>query len=201
MEKEKEGRKVITPFLTKIAFAGRIIWTDCDQFLQNNYGDVLVSVDSNTFVSVEMKTEQENKYGNLYLETWSNRKWNTPGWMDKLKSCDILLYNFLDSDECYGAHFPTLVTWFNENKHKYKEKPQGKYVQANDTWGRPVPITVLLQKKLFLAMPLTEPEEWIKAWYKLVKTSLEYKDVKVTTSFNEIYNLSCTDIMGSKVNV
>jgi hypothetical protein len=201
MQTEADGRKVITPYLTKIAYGGRFVWTDSDKFLQNNYGDILVSVDSSTVVAVEMKTERDNTWGNLFLETWSNRKWNTPGWMDKLLSCDILLYNFLNTDECFGAHFPTIVQWFNENKMNYKEKPQKKHAQANDTWGRPVPISTLLQKKLCLPMSLTDPEEWVDSWYKLVKKSIEYNEKKITTSFNEIYNLSCTEIMNSKVNI
>jgi hypothetical protein len=198
---EEQGRKVIIPFLTKIAYGGRFVWTDSDKFLQNNYGDILVSIDSTETVAVEMKTEKENKYGNLFLETWSNKRWNTPGWMDKLESCDILLYNFLKSDECFGVHFPSLVKWFNENKTKYKEKPQNKYVQANDTWGRPVPISVLTTKAGVFNMPFTDPDEWVAAWYKLVEISLEFREEKTITSFNNIHNMSCTNIMDSKVKL
>jgi hypothetical protein len=96
--------------------------------------------------TVELKVEVKNPYGNLFLETWSNKKRMNPGWFYK-SHADLLLYVFLESKEVYLVSMNDLRGWAYaaDWESRWKEKKQGKYQQMNDTWGRPVPIRVLLQ--------------------------------------------------------
>jgi hypothetical protein len=105
--------------------------------------------------TVELKVEVKNPYGNLFLETWSNKKWDNPGWFYK-SHADLLLYVFLESKEVYLGSLDKIRGWaYKENwETRWKEKKQGKYQQKNDTWGRPVPIRNLLESGMITRLSL-----------------------------------------------
>ena len=108
---------------------------------------------------IDLKTENEDKYGNLFLETWSNKKRNTPGWFppDVGVKADFVYYIFLKQKILYILDLPKLRKWaFEEgNIRRYPEKMQNKYDQLNDTWGRCVKIVDLINEGLCVVVKLS----------------------------------------------
>jgi hypothetical protein len=116
---------------------------------QQNFGDLIVKKGKAIYF-IDIKTENEDKYGNLFLETWSNKKRNTPGWFvpDVGVKADFVYYIFLKQKILYVLDLPKLRKWaFNDkNLERYPEKMQNKYDQLNDTWGRCVKINDLIKE-------------------------------------------------------
>lgn len=115
------------------------------------WGDFTVHLNGLPY-GVELKVEAANRYGNFFLETWSNKEWFTLGWLYKLQA-DSLFYFFLREQELYSLQVQALKEWaFGLGDvpgaiYQYPERKQAKYNQKNDTWGRCVPIAEL-QKAL-----------------------------------------------------
>jgi hypothetical protein len=140
--------------LTRTEVEGRFVVTEkgnLSKFLQKSVGDVLLNSDEKTVWAIEIKNEETKRHGNLFLETWSNCKWFTPGWMFTLQ-CDLLFYYFQDVRELYVIPFENLRDWaFRQpsvSAHRgrlfdFPEKCQVKREQLNDTWGRCVPIDTI----------------------------------------------------------
>lgn len=157
---EARSRVILSPFLQERAHDGQLVFIDkgpLAKSLQQSIGDAVMNDKNGIFRSVEIKAEAENRSGNFFLETWSNRnlrdrrshaeRGSNPGWMLKLK-CDFLFYHFVEPDELYVIDFFKLKKWAFEdgNIFNFEEKLQGKYTQRNDTWGRCVPITTVAQE-------------------------------------------------------
>ena len=132
--------------------------------LQAEMGDVVMQKGDGV-LWVESKAERANKYGNFFLEEWSNRSRNTPGWMFKLNT-DFLFYHFLKEEELYIMRYQELNNWalLTPNQcgdnggvgrmYDYELKQQRVYKQANDTWGRCVPIHELaIEIKVWITNP------------------------------------------------
>jgi hypothetical protein len=154
----------LRPFVQQRAFHGQYVVTSKGPLareLQKTAGDMLYNTDSETVVTVEVKAELENRHGNFFLETWSNRARFTPGWMVTLRS-DWLFYYFLTSDELFVIPFRKLQKWaFHQGRiYSFAERQQSKYDQLNDTWGRCVPIAVLA-RELDLREPMN-PEKLLQ---------------------------------------
>jgi hypothetical protein len=144
-EVETEAMAILIPFIEQKSI--RYVLTNkgnVSKELQKTCGDALINSDDGTIWAIEIKAERRNKTGNFYLETWSNRKWYTVGWMFNLNT-DILLYFFLEDMLLYSIKFRDLRHWaFVKGRiYDFQEKPQTKYSQLNDTWGRCVPIGVI----------------------------------------------------------
>lgn len=96
-------------------------------------------------VAIELKVEKSSDHGNLFLESWSNKKRFNPGWLVKSEA-DLLIYYFVSTDECYVLRMQTLKIWAFSAEHgrwavsHFPEREQSKYTQLNDTWGWCVPI-------------------------------------------------------------
>jgi len=148
---EFKAQNLIENFLGKISTT--VINTSISQKLQTETGDYLFKYKGKVY-SMELKVEQTNKYGNFFLETWSNLDYNraNPGWMYKIKP-DYLFYYFLDEDMLYVMKFEELFNWafIDDRLKSFKLKVQKKYSQKNVTAGRVVPIGVLV-KELNLKM-------------------------------------------------
>ena len=139
------------PFIRARAKEGHFVTTDkgrLSQELQKKYGDLFFNAPDDRLYAVEFKAEQRHT-GNLFIETWSNRHRYTRGWLDHLDT-DYLLYFFEDRCWLYSMEFPKLKAWAfgnGENDglvYQYPEKKQRAYNQLNDTWGRIVPVEVLM---------------------------------------------------------
>lgn len=149
IREESDGRYVLTS-------KGRLA-----PFIQEVIGDVIWNDRNGRMWTVEIKAEEENNFGNLFLETWSNRNLEDPdsharrgsnaGWLFKVQG-DLLFYYFIKCDSLYIFNVLGLKRWafgYGENQgriYQYREKPQSKYSQRNDTWGRCVPISVLISE-------------------------------------------------------
>lgn len=91
---------------------------------------------------LELKVEEENPRGNLFLETWSNKEFGRQkvGWMMTSKA-DWLLYYFLDTKTLYMIPFKRLWNWFfGDDKFfgfgpQLRQVQQGKAEQLNKTCG------------------------------------------------------------------
>jgi hypothetical protein len=159
----------LLPFIEERADGGRYVRTDkgrMARFLQESVGDILFNREGSVF-SIELKAEERHT-GNLFLETWSNKnledagshaeRGSNPGWLIKVKA-DLLFYYFLDTDQLYILSVLALKRWafgYRDNpgklhsagwdgKPSYPEIRQAKYFQMNDTWGRLVPVAVLMR--------------------------------------------------------
>ena len=108
---------------------------------QKNYGDFYWSFGGCTY-SVDVKTEESDKYGNFFFEYWSNRKYKTLGW-GPISKMSILAYLFIEDNKLYLINFQNFKIWAyeQENIFDFTLKPQWKYSQLNDSWGYCVPIS------------------------------------------------------------
>lgn len=157
-EVETSGMRIVRPYLEERS-TGLVLNSKgtLSRYLQLIAGDVVISDQLGKMWWIELKTEQRHT-GNLFLETWSNRnledrsshaeRGSNPGWMFHSRA-DILMYYFLDTDDLYVVNLFALKRWaFGHGDTygriwEYNERPQGKYRQANDTWGRIVPVADL----------------------------------------------------------
>jgi hypothetical protein len=134
-------RQHLLPFL---AFEGRYVHVDKGEMareFQLKHGDYVFNSDDDTAWRVEHKCEESNKYGNFFIETFSNKQRGNPGWFWK-NEADFLLYHFIREGEVYLMRLPALRGWLYSHEtpgvpriHRYREKAQGKHEQLNDTWG------------------------------------------------------------------
>lgn len=147
MEIGNKGIEDLIPLLEQKSFRGRFVITDkgnISEFLQKTVGDVILNCPNGKVWSIEIKTEEENKYGNFFLETWSNLSRHKMGWMFTLIA-DFLWYYFQNEKTLYSMQLPKLKDWaFTKRRiYQFPEKKQGKNEQLNDTWGRCVPIPII----------------------------------------------------------
>lgn len=158
LKTEKEGNEIFRPLLESIS-TSPLIWTS-SRYDQNNLGDVIADL-----INIELKTERKWT-GNLFFEVWSDLN-ETEGWIYKLGKCDVFLYLFLDKMKCYGFPFKETIEWYKykNNMKRFPLVPQNKHVQENDTWGRLIPIDVLLDETRMIDIPLNG--EFEKSWRKL----------------------------------
>jgi len=116
---------------------------DQRRYLQKHIGDYMYD-EEGVVRSLEIKSERENKYGNFFIETWSNLSRYTVGWAYSLNA-DGLLYYFAKEKALYAINYESLKEWcFKWGRiYDYPEKEQKIHDQPNDTWGRCVPIDVI----------------------------------------------------------
>lgn len=170
---EAQAMSVLLPFLEEHSSRGLVLTSrgTLARHLQLIAGDVLYNDENDRMWSVEVKCEEEQKYGNLFLETWSNRnlecrhshaeRGSNQGWLHHCRA-DILFYYFLSTDELYVLSLFRLKRWafgFGDTPGRiygYPERRQDKRAQRNDTWGRCVPI-VDLERALGGAMKKCNP--------------------------------------------
>lgn len=150
---EAEGVGRIVEFLREQSDRGHFVLTAKGRLardLQLRVGDAMVNRDGDIF-GVEFKIERADKHGNFFLETWSNRSRFNRGWLDHLDT-DVLLYFFMEDGKLYSIPFQRLKKWaFGDSQrdgriYDFPERKQSKYRQMNDTWGRCVPIKVVIQE-------------------------------------------------------
>jgi len=150
---EDQSWAVLKHFVASAALEGRYVTTNKGRLareLQKSVGDVLMNRHNGDVVAIEIKAEESNQHGNLFIETWSNKSRFTLGWVYTLNA-DILLYHFIAQDELYVIDFQKLRTWLfadrdgKPNIDRYREAAQAKRDQLNDTWGRCVRIADIKQ--------------------------------------------------------
>jgi hypothetical protein len=164
-EIEKRGLRELEPFIKSTFCAdGRYVRIEKSQLakeLQKTAGDLLINCRINgALQSIEVKVEEKNGHGNLFLELWSNRSRGTHGWMHYSKA-DWLFYYFLAEHDLYVIDFPQLKHWAFETPgysgarsiDDFPLRKQTKHFQFNDTWGVCVPIQVIKRSVGF--------DEWI----------------------------------------
>lgn len=166
---------MLGPFLEETQ--GRYVVTDKGRlapYLQSVVGDLVFNDRQGRMWTVELKADATS-YGNLFLETWSNRNLDDlanrhvggrkPGWLLTLNA-DLLFYHFTNQDKLVIFNLPALQRWAfcalsrnmsepNQRGERtrlqgrlwdFRETVQKQSSQKNDTWGRPVPIDVLLKE-------------------------------------------------------
>ena len=172
---ERRAYEILTPWIEVHLAKGGLVFTNkgrLSEFLQRSVGDLLYNSRKDGSVrSIEIKAEEQDKYGNAFLETYSNASRFTPGWMHTLNA-DLLGYFFLDTRKFYLFDYQRLRHWAFRFPGRrgpnhlgrlwdFPEREQGKRVQLNDTWGRCVPLSVLCQEvacKVVLIPRLDEPD-------------------------------------------
>ena len=151
---EVEGKRIAIEFLRAIG-ATDIVENDTKELQE--HGDVRAQIDNRAY-SVEIKTEEENKHGHIFLETWSNlceeddgngKKilHDKRGWLDSNRA-DMLIYICLKTEEIYTIYMYALKRWaFLDGRiYSFEEKKQSKRDQKNVTHGRVVPIDILIEE-------------------------------------------------------
>lgn len=152
IEKEVQGKGILMAFAKfkeiKIIPMDTGFWV---KDLQKKVGDAVGQDSDGRIITIDWKVEEANKWGNFFLETWSNRKfeYSKPGWFLDLKAEQIWYY-FLESDELYIIDNKSIWNWafVDGNIYNYQEKPQSKYLQKNLTFGRCVPIEDILKSNV-----------------------------------------------------
>jgi len=152
---EARGWEDLKLFLKQYARNGQFVVTDkgdLSKFLQETIGDGLFNdYRDEKCWAFELKTEDENRHGNFFLEYWSNLSRFNPGWLFKLNT-DLLFYQFLKERHLYCMSFPKLRHWaFRQTNRfgwpgrifEFELKKQKRHIQLNDTWGFCVPITII----------------------------------------------------------
>jgi hypothetical protein len=158
---EEAGYELVKPYLRRNfdewVYVNTVERNELILAFQQNFGDLIVKKDKSIYF-IDLKTENEDKYGNFFLETWSNKKRNTPGWFppEVGVKADFVYYLFLRQKILYILDLPKLRKWaFEEdNLKRYPEKMQNKYDQLNDTWGRCVRIDDLINEGLCVVVNL-----------------------------------------------
>lgn len=143
---EARGQRVLLPWL-RHRFSEVVAFNSGPSHLkmQKQCDLVAESKDGGHFVCVELKIEESNAHGNLFLESFSNKSRCNPGWLFKCEA-DLLLYYFIETDDLLTLSVRKLKAWAFSNHNgswavaSYPERGQGKYQQLNDTWGWCVPI-------------------------------------------------------------
>jgi len=129
-----------------------------DDKVMQKHGDCIIFDKNGRGSWVEIKIEEENKFGNFFIETISNKnvrnefehleRASTQGWFWSSRATWIFYY-FLKSDELFAFRLFHLKRWLLSDDDgnpyhpiidRYPEKPESKAIQKNDTWGRCVPI-------------------------------------------------------------
>lgn len=150
-EVEKEGWEQLLPILRRYVTSGSLLFMDHkrETIEFQKYGDAMgQDKAAKTILRFELKTETADLYGNMFLETWSNRTKFRPGWL-VTSEADLLIYQFLKEEKAYVIDMQSLKRWaFGEGEmfgkiYAHKERKQKKVIQDNDTWGFCVPIGVL----------------------------------------------------------
>lgn len=141
-------------YLAAYSDRGRYVTTDKGRLakvLQETVGDILMNTPNGDIWGIEVKTEQSERYGNFFLETWSNFD-QREGWLFTLRA-DVLAYYFLDTGRLYTVPMRRLQRWAMEKMadgtlriHAFPEKGQRMRHQLNDTRGRCVPIDVVARE-------------------------------------------------------
>ncbi len=146
----REGIELFKPFF-HARFEGAIAYIEkgvMAETLQITIGDAVANNYAKETVCLEFKTEKEDKYGNFFLEEYSNYqphdlRWNKPGWM-QTSLCDWIVYIFLNKKMAYCIRFADLKIWSYQTPNSiggsgrirdYELKPQKKYEQKNETYG------------------------------------------------------------------
>lgn len=147
---ETAGQKIFLEYLDHSPYCLRYVVNKFNENrieLQKHYGDIFVNNSVGDLILIDLKIEKVNKFGNFFLETYSNKETEGDGWF-WYSGVDYIVYGFLDSCEFYIIPFKELCRWASENHRleNFKEKEQKKYKQYNDTWGRPVPIKVIMEE-------------------------------------------------------
>ena len=158
---EEAGYELIKPDLRQnfdeYVYVNTVVRNELVLAFQQNFGDLIVKKDKSIYF-IDLKTENEDKYGNFFLETWSNKKRNTTGWFppEVGVKADFVYYIFLQQKILYILDLPKLRKWaFEEgNIRRYAEKMQHKFDQLNDTWGRCVKIVDLINEGLCVVVNL-----------------------------------------------
>lgn len=153
-EIEKDGVGQLLPYIKRVSDKADFMFTDSHPFIQKHLGDFLAKYRGSR-VFVELKVERKWT-GNLFIETWSNRSRETPGWLWTCRA-DFLWYYFLGEEHAgvyeekprlYVMRMNELRDWargtgddgpgLNACEHRRQER----YEQENDTWGALLKISV-----------------------------------------------------------
>lgn len=157
---EAQSLAILLPYLKERAYDGRLVLTSkgvLARHLQERVGDIILNTDAETFYTIELKAERRET-GNLFLEDWSNLnldsrqshadRGSNPGWLVK-STAQLLMYHFLDADTLHIFDMFKLQRWaFGSGEsephiYAYRRQRQNQRAQANDTWGRLVPVAIL----------------------------------------------------------
>lgn len=148
---------ILTPEIGK-RYGSYIVATrdghELSQWVQINMGDCLARNETEHCHIIDVKAERKNKHNNFFLERFSNRSRNTPGWFVTARYTK-LWYFFLDAggqeNNLFIIDFDRLRKWAhgpsrNGQRSRLADfplKPQTERKQPNDTWGRCAKIDVV----------------------------------------------------------
>jgi hypothetical protein len=115
-----------------------------DGWAQRGGIDRFVDLRDGSSIKIDEKVRYED-YGDIFLEYWSSREHNTPGWTIRDLTCDYIAYAIVPTETCYLFPFQVLrrcaQEYWPEWKHYKKvfgENP------GYTTEGRAIPTEVLL---------------------------------------------------------
>src|SRR5262245_11104701 len=133
---EQAGKKRLARFFENWSAGAPLIETEKDDQI---CGDYIVQTASNTILGVELKTV-EGTYDKFFIELWSNRKYQTCGWL-YTSVADRLVYHYQGDDRLFVMDMTALQRWLARDNFvgSFPECQQLKCHQLNDTWGALIP--------------------------------------------------------------
>lgn len=145
----------------------------------------MVRAKNGQFEIAELKSEvsESTRTGNLFLESWSNRERGEVGWLHK-SVASVLFYHFLGDDHLFILRMKALKEWALRDKviDRFKERMQSKHVQANDTYGWCVPISVLKNEMPRGTLKIHRPKSELDS-YARSKNVTENEESFISTLF------------------
>jgi hypothetical protein len=142
----------LLPWIQWISAGRYELYIDASPEYQREHGDLWYNANrTGKRHTVELKAEEADKHGNLFLETWSNKADTHPrlGWLYTSRA-DWLWYYFIAEDSLYVIKMLELRRWAfwgglhgHGRVYQYREGIQSKREQRNCTTGACVPIEVI----------------------------------------------------------
>ena len=147
LDVEQQGTRIVSSYIRHVT--GNPPMSITEKSLQTTIGDFVCQFAKLGITSMELKTERRYT-GNLFVETWQNREWGTPGWLHTSRASLLWTY-YIDADLLVGVSLPSLRQWLlsrpNSHIDSYRQVQIDKD-QKNDTVGVLVPIEHLRTAKL-----------------------------------------------------
>lgn len=140
------GEKEVKFYLENISNIKDIVDVSDNKHYQAIDVDILLQIENLPIFKGEIKTDRNDKTGNVFIEIISNIEKNgdKSGWLYYCKA-DYLFYYFVNTKILYMIRFDTFKEWFLNNSHKFKTVSNKTSVGNSEytSYGKLVPITEL----------------------------------------------------------
>lgn len=137
-------------YRTAFPTMAQMLYVAKDGWAQRAGVDRLITLRSSRTIKVDEKVREE-EYDDFFLEIWSDRARQEPGWVWKELDCDYIAYAFVQSQRCYLLPTLDLQRAYRANapiwKHYRRQVVANRDPRTGRSWtteGLLVPIPIVL---------------------------------------------------------